>query len=144
MQTQMNKLNIKFLLLVSIFFNVYQLQADERNTDLNQTTPEDIEARVRRRAQDLNRGRVGYEDTGAPGWDNPEPMPELGEFGASESDKILTNPQGRADVINQGNAEQQTQSVIIGFFIFGIVVFMILILCNSKKVYFEAVEKDKL
>ena len=35
MQTQMNKLNIKFLLLVSIFFNVYQLQADERNTDLN-------------------------------------------------------------------------------------------------------------
>lgn len=29
MQTQMNKLNIKFLLLVSIFFNVYQLQADE-------------------------------------------------------------------------------------------------------------------
>ena len=57
MQTQMNKLNIKFLLLVSIFFNVYQLQADERNTNLNQTTPEDIEARVRRRAQDLNRGR---------------------------------------------------------------------------------------
>ena len=50
-------------------------------------------------------------------------MPELGEFGASESDKILTNPQGRADVINQRNAEQQTQSVIIGFFIFGIVVF---------------------
>ena len=79
MQTQMNKLNIKFLLLVSIFFNVYQLQADERNTDLNQTTPEDIEARVRRRAQDLNRGRVGYEDTGAPGWDNPEPMPSSGD-----------------------------------------------------------------
>lgn len=76
----MNKLNIKFLLLVSIFFNVYQLQADERNTDLNQTTPEDIEARVRRRAQDLNRGRVGYEDTGAPGWDNPEPMPNYGIF----------------------------------------------------------------
>ena len=79
MQTQMNKLNIKFLLLVSIFLKVYQLQADERNTDLNQTTPEDIEARVRRRAQDLNRGRGGYEDTGAPGWDNPEPMPSSAE-----------------------------------------------------------------
>lgn len=144
MKIQINKFNIKFLLFALILFNIYQLQADERNTDLNRTSSEDIEARVRRRAQDLNSGRVGYEDTGALGWDNPEPMPELGDFGASESDEILTNPQGRADVINQRNAEQQAQPVIIVFFILGIVVFMILILCNSKKVYFEAAEKDKL
>lgn len=89
MQTQMNKLNIKFLLLVSIFFNVYQLQADERNTDLNQTTPEDIEARVRRRAQDLNRGRVGYEDTGAPGWDNPEPLSSSGKINRFPIEKAM-------------------------------------------------------
>ena len=37
MKTQINKFNIKFLLFALILFNIYQLQADERNTDLNRT-----------------------------------------------------------------------------------------------------------
>lgn len=76
-----------------------------RNPDLYQPSPTEI--KVRQRAQDLSMGRVGYEDTGAPGWSTPVPMPELGDFGASRYDSdLLVNPQDQWDVANLRAANQ--------------------------------------
>lgn len=76
-----------------------------RNPDLYQ--PSSTEIKVRQRAQDLSMGRVGYEDTGAPGWSTPVPMPELGDFGASRYDSdLLVNPQDQWDVANLRAANQ--------------------------------------
>lgn len=81
-----------------------------RNPDLypnSSPTLEEMRAQSARVEADLNRGRIGYEDTGAPGWIEPTPMPELGDYGASRYDtELIANPQDQWDVANMRAANQ--------------------------------------
>lgn len=81
-----------------------------RNPDLYQGPPptfEQMKAQTDRVEAGYNSGRIGYDDTLAPGWDSPVPMPELGDFGASKYDTdLIVNPQGQGDVIDQRAANQ--------------------------------------
>lgn len=165
MQIPMNNLKKCLILIV---FSVIQIQAGNmyseierenettatgrhnlegvRNPDLYQGPPptlEQMKAQTARVRDEYDRGRIGYDDTLAPGWDSPVPMPELGDFGASKSDEILFNPKGKEDVINQREAKQQKQNkgFIVMFIVLAILV-LTLIICLRQEVIFEEVKND--
>lgn len=140
--------------LVLILFGIIQVKAGNstatsghdldrvRNPDLYQEEP--LSVRVKRRSSMFDRGEIGYEDTGAPGWVTPIPMPELGDFGASRFDEILFNPEGRDNVINHRKSNHQEQNeALFSIFIVLAILILTIIISLRQNVTLNEVKKDK-
>ena len=113
-----------------------------RNPDLYSPTLEEMQAQTARVNADYQRGRIGYGDTGDPGWMKPVPMPELGDFGASRYDTdLIVNPQGREDVINQRESHRSNEGFVIFMILIPLILLIVIILSISNKKHFEDAEK---